>query len=226
MNDPPDAVRPLTEQTSLVADGQQQALTKRRETDAHTALVRGLAEYLRPLQYDWFDGSVAAFVELHEDWPANEQRAAFPGGVVREDPGGAGGGYASAPIGGGGSFDFEDGTGVQVTSQLSLPIVVEMWCANKEERIRTAALLEDALYPHTWMAGVRLLLPHYFGLHATYLARTISYVDTPEDAQRGYFRLLVSVVGDVPVARLLGARPRLIVRHELRTTGTGAEVIG
>lgn len=212
----------MTETTRLVTSpGDKQLLTGRRTTDCRTALARAVAEYLRPLEYNQEGGRRVHLQMVSEAWSEPEDMAEFPSAVV----------YAY----GDGTYDatnftpslhqLDGGVVLRSVAEFTIPIVIEVWCTDPEERMALGIMLEDALDPVDWMTGMRLELPHYFNSRATFLKQSAVYMDDGDDAQQRIRRL--GVVLDATITQyvpLKAARPKLKVRTEVVVTdGTPVE---
>ena len=69
--------------TALVSDPDtREAITARRETDARTALTRGLADYLRDLSITWEAGREVTLLRVLEAWAQPEELSKFPSAAI------------------------------------------------------------------------------------------------------------------------------------------------
>jgi hypothetical protein len=176
-----------------------QVLTVNQETDARTALTRGMGEYLRSLQTVSFGTPARAltFQEVFDTWPQSEDKIKFPSAAVL---GRGPGRYDASSFTPGGEQVVDGGTVVKL-AELVQTMEVIVWSADPVQRMHSMMLLERALSPVEFMYGLRLELPHYFNLHATYEPTGMEYDDTPADALRRYRRTHVHIMGSVPVLR-------------------------
>ena len=117
-----------------------QALTERCTVDAHTALVRGLADYVRSLSHE-FNGVRYAFQSISEDWPDQEDEAQYPSACVSESD--AGGEYSMEPISPSSEGTEIEHAGVEliVVGALKLAVQIETMTTGREERIGVMKLL-------------------------------------------------------------------------------------
>lgn len=184
----------------ITAEDQRQTLTEVCTVDAHTALVRGLADYVRSLGHD-FNGATYKFETIAEDWPDQEEDALYPSACVSESD--QGGEYALEPISPSSEgFEIEHAhVELIVVGGLKLAVRIETITTSREERIGVMKLLEDAANPVRWMGGFRLALPIYHGVHATYDLRALQYQDGPDDTARGYRRVVAVYEASLPVIR-------------------------
>jgi len=178
--------------------GRTPPLTARRETDAHTALTRGLAEYLQSLSIEWTDGplSLADAVYDHAEF---ENANIYPRAAV----------YAS----GEGTYDgshlaqmvpretLPNGLYPISTDELVLDITVELWAQSKVQRTGIAAMLEDGLRPIPDSPGFKLILPHYYGCNSEYVAKRMTYSFSDDEAQANVWKATCVVWARVPVIR-------------------------
>lgn len=61
--------------------------------------------------------------------------------------------------------------------------------------------------PAEFMTGLRLELPYYFNVRATYEKLSMTYEDTGPDAQRRWRRTIMNIVGNIPQAVPVGDLP-------------------
>jgi hypothetical protein len=191
---PPGPSRLITRQNTPLV------LTLRQETDARTAMTRGMREYLEQLSMPWTNGTELQFRSVHETWASPEDDAQFPSASV----------YALEPLSYGLGDDASPftpqlrqvpGTSATVLCPTfgELRMLVEGWGQNSEQRMLVAAALEAALHPVEWMNGFWLDLPHYFGQRAKFSAETSNYGDDEENAHRGYRKVAFLVTGQIEV---------------------------
>jgi hypothetical protein len=83
-------------------------------------------------------------------------------------------------------------------SQLMQKFSVMLWANDATARSALLAAIEDMLEPVDWMQGVRLMLPYYFGVHATYEKLSVSFLDSPDNAQKRWRLATISVNGYIP----------------------------
>lgn len=198
--------------TPVLRNNTAPRLTNRHETDARTALTRGLAFYLRGLEFDGGAGRLLAFGNrVFESYADPEVQAAFPSALVSSDTPGT---YDASRLTPGEveRVQTSEGNYLLSTSEFVLEMVVDIWATENRSRMALVAGMEHALSPTEWMYGLRLDLPFYFGARAGYELQSVQYVDSEESATRRYRRASMVVSGRVPVYRfaaLPSARARL-----------------
>lgn len=189
--------------TTLVRDpNYQPELTLYRETDLHTALARGLAEYLSQLFIEI--GGRQLRLTTFSTWAEPEQNVNYPAAGV-----GAGRGEYDRSFTPSVAASFNDAR-LMAFSEFAQELNVELWANDPKERAYLVAMVEEALNPVDWMYGMRLVLPHYHGTTATYELTSSQYLDNAEDALARYRKATFSVRGNVPALRTLkfpNARP-------------------
>ncbi len=202
-----------TDVTPVLRNNTPPVITNRHETDARTALARGLAMYLRGLEFDGGAGRILAFGNrVFDSYADPEVQAAFPSALVSSDTPGT---YDASRLTPGEPVDrvqaFE-GNAIYATSEFVMDMVIDIWATEPRSRMALVAGMEQALSPTDWMYGLRLDLPFYFGARAGYELQSVQYIDSEESATRRYRRASMVVSGRVPVYRFAAkplARPRL-----------------
>jgi hypothetical protein len=180
------------------------AYTADQETDARTALTRGLAEYLAQIVFPAPGGRELRFDKVLDTWAEPEDGAKFPRAIV----------YGT----GIGIYDAGSLTPDLPTARNRLPapdgrylisscafvqdLTVEVWANDPAARRAIAAGLESALLPVDWMFGFVLELPFYFNERATYTLKDMAYPDNEQDAMRRYRKAVFTITGEVPVVNL------------------------
>lgn len=194
--------------SQLITDtGVAQCWTSNRTTDVHTALTRGLADYLKSLRFDDIPtpSQLTKFKEVYEDWAdPDDPKAKFPSvavytqepGVYEDDD------FTSTPI------ELDDGYVIQMCNEFTQVICVDILTEQKPQRMSIVQLLEDAFEPVEWMSGFRLMLPHYFGIHATYLKVALDYMDSEANAQKHWRTAQFQLEARVSQIKFLGQVPR------------------
>lgn len=206
---------PALAATELIRSGDDPLVfTDVRETDARTAITRGLKEYLQTLKIT-YNGRESRFKKVLESWADPEDNAEWPSAIAyAPDTGTYDGDSFSTQV-----VSIADANGGKVVLRLLCELVqtvtVEVISTDPVERMALAAMLEDAFSPVDFMAGFRLRLPHYFGAFATYLPKSISYQDSSDDAQHRTRRVIVSLEATVAVIRFVGLVPKLQPRFKL-----------
>jgi hypothetical protein len=201
-----------TDVTPVLRNNTPPTITNRHETDARTALTRGLAMYLRGLEFDGGAGRILAFGNrVFESYADPEVQAAFPSAMVSSD---SPGNYDASRLTPGEPVDrvqAAEGNALISTSEFVLDMVIDIWATEPRSRMALVAGMEQALSPVDWMYGLRLDLPFYFGARAGYELQSVQYIDSEESATRRYRRASMVVSGRVPVYRFAAkplARPR------------------
>lgn len=196
---------PIHVPTRLVTDPNDERVpTQEVDTDATTALTRGLAEYMAQLKA--VDGT-PAFRSSFDSWAEPEDLAEYPAFIAYTND--RTGEYEAAnlsplaelaPTTSGASAN---GLYEVSSSSLGVEIACEVWANDPEQRMRVMAALEPALEPVTWMQGFRLELPHYFAQRATYRPMSVTYLGGAAEARQRVLVARVVVHGTVPKTRLL-----------------------
>ena len=184
-------------------DGTRQVWTPKLLTDARTALIRGLKEYVEELSLIVPNRHEVAFRSVSEGVAEPEKMSAYPNAAV----------YGYGP----GNYAWEDGelaplvvdspdsmpenVGLLLPGEYTMDLAVEVWATDPYERTVLTAMLERAFSPVEWMSGFRLVLPHYAGAHATFGMKSSDYTDDEPNVSRRYRRALVLLEGRVPVVR-------------------------
>lgn len=192
-------------QTTLVRDPSTvPQLTGYRETDVHTALARGLAEYLEQQSIEI--GGRRLQLKAYTTWAEPENQASYPAAVVGAEAGKYDRGFTP-------SFQttIDKRVRLMAFTEFEQDLNLEVWATDPKERAYLTAMVEEALNPVDWMYGMRLLLPFYHGAPATYELLTSQYVDSSDDAMAKYRRAQFTIRGNVTAYRLLDfpdAHPR------------------
>lgn len=204
-----DAPGPLfyggTDVTPVLRPDVPPSITNRHETDARTALTRGLARYLAGLVFEGGAGRILAFQgRVFESYADPETQAQFPSAVVLSDQPAL---YDASRLTPGAPVDrlpqTPEGNALLSTSELTLDLTLDVWATENRSRSALVAGLEHALSPTDWMYGLRLDLPFYFGARAGYELLSVQYIDSEDAATRRYRRASFVVSGRVPVYRIV-----------------------
>jgi len=186
--------------------GVKQVLTTNRETDARTAITRGLREYLESLSID-VGGRDIRFQRVFEDWPEPEDVAVYPSALVHTPSEATYDASKFSPS----VTRTQDGGAISSASEMQVDLTVEAWATDPLERAAIMAMLEDAFNPPVHArSGLILELPHYFSARATYEPMGVSYVNSEEEAQRRIRRVQVRLRAHLPILRVVqfpDARP-------------------
>jgi len=209
-------------------DGTPNVMTDNHESDCRTALTRGVADYLRTLEIQMPGGRRLVFVEVLHTWAEPEMPAKYPSAIV----------YAPSP----GVYDasrftpgisnrgrLADGRYVLEIADFLLDMSVELWSTDPAERVGLVKMLEDAFNPVDWMYGFCLDLPHYYGARAVYEMKSLTYMESEDEAARRYRRAAFTLGGRVPLIRVVDfpqakPRARLDVIESIVEVGESTEV--
>lgn len=201
--------------SSLVRDSNYiPNLTGYREVDAHTAMARGLAEYLSQQTVEV--GGRKLQLTTYTTWAEPEDSIRYPSAAI----GAASGSYERG-------FTPEYVTTLAGTNRLmaysefNQELQIDLWATDPRERSYLMAMIEEALNPVDWMYGMRLVLPFYHNTTATYELVSSQFVDSSDAALAKYRRASISVRCNMTVYRTLsiaGADPRVVVVAELDDT--------
>jgi hypothetical protein len=220
---------PVQGATRLLLDRNLDAetFTLNRETDSHTALTRGLREYLEQLTVGWVDGREERFVAVYDTWAVAEDTLQYPSAAVyAEGENTYAGGESGGPLTPTVETDPATNTQVSRPAEPMLVLTVEIWAQDNEQRMAICAMLEDAFFPVDWMSGFRLALPHYHGMVADYLVKTSRYMDDPESVQRRYRKASFTLDARLPLVRVLGPGIRMRRRVNIAVDSVPARVAG
>lgn len=210
--------KPVETRSQLIVEADQlQCFTSNRTTDAHTALTRGLADYLRSLEFDLTGTSsqLAKLKEVYEDFADPEDKGAkFPSAAVyTQEPGTyEDDDFTSSP------HELEDGYVIQICQEFTQIVCVDILTDQKPQRSTLVMLLEDAFEPVDWMSGFRLKLPHYFGVHATFLKVALDYMDSEANAQKHWRMAQFQLEARVTQIKFLGQVPRFQPKHRVEVS--------
>ena len=186
--------RPLS---SLVRDPDfQPVLTGYRETDVHTAMSRGLAEYLSQLQIDI--GGRQLRLTTFSTWAEPEQNVNYPAAGV-----GAGAGKYDRSFTPHLISTVANDVRLFAYSEFAQELAIELWATDPKERLYLVAMIEESLNPVDWMYGCRLHLPFYHGATATYELVNSQYSDSADDAVKKYRKATFTLNGSIEAIRSL-----------------------
>jgi hypothetical protein len=217
--DGPDNTRPpaVVGRSCLITDsGLLTAITEVRETDARTALARGVKEYLAQLPpFTHPNGRTVQIFEMFDVWAEQEKKRKYPSGIA----------YSTGP----GTYDstgftpqinpnckISDTQFLIKYSELTINLTVDIVTTDPEERIAIVMMLEDALNPVEWMYGFRLELPHYHNLRGTYELMDNNFPDDEAKVFQRNRHVVFTLKAAVPVVRL----KTLPILTEVRSTVT------
>lgn len=178
-------------------------ITSRRVTDCRMALTRGLANYIKDFcTISPSNGRDTLALKFVRDARATyEELADYPSGCVYSESAGNYGRMDGAlgPI-----SDMEDDVGNTAfvhMGEFSINLKVELWCNTPAERMFFSMAIEDIMHPVEWNPNLRLKLPHYFGVVATYALIETTYEDTSDDNLQSYWKLFLTVEAGCPFIR-------------------------
>lgn len=203
--------------TELITDADDlECYTLVRECDTHTALTRGLAEYLAQLDspQNKQSNQTLRFSKVVTDWADPEERAKdFPLAAVYTQEAG----YFGPDDSFQGRIKDVCGTSesIKVCNDFELTLVVDVFTTNKPERINMVMMLEDAFEPVDWMTGFRLHLPHYHGVHANFEMINLDYGEDSDKAAKRWRLAQFQIAASLPRIKLLGCVPRLDIRRKV-----------
>lgn len=192
--------------STLVRDPETRPqLTGYRETDVHTALARGLAEYLAQQSIEV--GGRKLQLTTYTTWAEPEDAIRYPAAAVGAAAGSYERGFTPQVM-----QTVDKKVRLVAFSEFAQELSVEVWATDPKERSYLTAMVEEALNPVEWMYGMRLILPFYHGAVATYELLTSQYLDSSDDAMAKYRRVQFTLNGNVTAYRLLDfpdSNPRL-----------------
>lgn len=201
--------------TRLVGQTEQPStLMPRQETDATSALTQGIAEYMASLELDWPGTGMLRFAKATSTWAEYEQAEnVYPrcfAGTAGADgmyDGGLGQDDALGDVLGGPPLPSTGGVILDSFEELVVPVTLEIFCSNPEQRRGVCAMVESALRPYRGRSGFQLELPHYFNARSTHTALRMTHLDNEEDAARNYRLARVVIQSRVPVIVMHRKRP-------------------
>lgn len=193
--------------STVVMDPRSRPLyTLTQETDARTALTRGLKEYLQGVSAATITGRDVRFKSALDQWADPEITASWPALAVYADgPGIYEDSQFSVDASNGELLPDDPGTSrvtknyLIKTSELAVNVTVDVWCSDRGERTALVAALESALNPVDFMYGVRLNLPHYHGVRGRFELTQQVYEDDENTAKQRIRHAMLVVKGQVPV---------------------------
>lgn len=199
--DSPLPTTPPPGATKLVTDpDEQMVLTTYQETDARTAVTRGLKEYITGLRWEAPGGRLLKFEATYDTWPQAEKDIVFPSALVAvEGPGN----YDASKFTPGVMAKPVDGYGIVQTAEFVADIKIGVWGTDNKARMGLVSMLEAFLSPTEFMYGLRLELPHYFNNRATYEPMTMAYEDSSEASIRRHRISVIMVRSSMSMLRLV-----------------------
>lgn len=175
-------------------------LTNVRTVDSLTALKRGLKEYLLALEFTHPAGRTVRFLRAFDTWAEHEEKAVFPSVIVYAKGTST---YEASGLTPAVRSDCktEEGDYLVKLNEMIVPLTVEVYCTDPEERIAIAMMLEDSLNPVNWMYGFQLDLPFYHGLRATYSVDSTQFVDDTQNALSRSRMATIQLTGQISQVR-------------------------
>ena len=214
---PTGASGPPTQGTVLVLKPTvKQVLTLNCETDAKTAIGRGIKEFLSQLSTVTPRGRELRFLKAFDTYAEAEDAAMFPSVIVdvseeaKYDP------HSFTPgLSEGAPTVLGENVYLLSTVTLVQPVSIGIWTDDPIARMKLTAMLEDAFAPVDWRFGVRLMLPHYHGVHMDVSPKAISYEDTQEQATKRHRNAMMRCEAEIPVLRVTtkpAAQPKFVLK--------------
>lgn len=204
---------PVEGKTKLITEQSKVVYSSVRETDARTALARGLAEYLAQLSIQAVGGREFKFNDVFPDWAEPEEEANYPQACVYTDLEGTYEDSSFTPnMSSKNRVPQPDGRYVVSPNGYAIDFNLEIRAVDPQERMWLSAMVEDALDPVDFRSGALLELPHYFNQRATYRKRRSGYTD---DSTRAQARIRIArfiVTANIAETRL-EFRPDLQIRR-------------
>ena len=193
----------MSEMTTLVATQSVAKLTANCETDAHTALTRGLQEYMLSITALPPGGRQVPFKEVFNTWAETEEIAEYPSAVVYvPDEFGEYDSSRLAP-----TLDPNNlvapNTYAYSPTEFVTGLKAEIWCTDHIERRAFVKACEDAFNPVDWMYGFVLQLPHYYNQRGQYEILKMKYEDSEIRVTQRYRVASFEFKAQVPVTRLI-----------------------
>lgn len=219
----------MTDKARLItAAGQPIAYTANQETDARTALARGLSEYLEQLIFHApVGGRELRFDKVLDTWAEPEDEAKFPRAIV----GASGVGvydaskFTPGPPTSRARLAAPDGRYLMSACAFVQDLTLEVWTNDPSARRLIVAGLESAFNPVDWMYGFQLELPFYFNERAVYALKDMAYLDSEQDAMRRYRKAVFTISGEVPVVNVF-SYPLMKPRFHLDEIGPDVVIPG
>jgi hypothetical protein len=204
MGELPQGFAPPDAPTRLVTSADDlRRFTANQETDARTALTRGLAEYISTLSWDDFGGRQLQFERVFSTWPEAEDEAVYPSACVRATgPGDYDNARLTPSTSTNAQLQLPDGRYVVSPCEYTVSLTLEVRVTDPDARKAVCSMLEVALNPLEWRYGILLELPHYFNQRATMELASMNYVDAEDRALQRLRIAEFNLNACVPVTRL------------------------
>lgn len=192
----------MTKSFAILRPGEEINAKPNQETDARSAITRGMVEYLEDLEFDIFGGRSFRFERVTENWSVFEENAVYPSAVVWSEDIARYDSSRLTPDVLSTDIEMPFGSFMMTSCEMILSCKISAWATDDVERSALVAMLESELSPTEWRYGLLLVLPHYFNAIASYELQTVQYFDTEIDATRRFKRADIVVEARVPVIRL------------------------
>lgn len=191
------------------------------ETDARTALSRGLQEYLLQLtaQSIEFARDIRLVSVLHT-WAEAEIPADYPGACVYSSDEHEYPAAARMTPNAVGAPRFENGQLLLQYGEVNYELTIEIYCNDPVERMAICKMVEDGLNPSEAQYGLTLQFPHYYNAIGTYELMRGTYTDSSETVQRRLRQATFKVAAACPVYRLTAPKK---ARADIRARITVSE---
>ena len=192
-------------------------LTARKDSHLLNALKRGMGEYLVKLEASE-GGRLVAFKRIYWDVAEWESRADFPTAFIDaedETSYNADAGLAPMPTVQPGYASV--GGKVPCIAEVAVmtaTLIVDLWTLDLGARDGMVVAIEDALNPVEWMAGARLALDHYHGVHATYMLTGVTLAEEAAEGRQRQRNARFKLTAAAPMMRVFNL-PRADVRQHL-----------
>ena len=194
-------------------------LTANRETDAVTALKRGLKEYLEQVHLD-VAGVRIRFQQVHDVWADTDQFAQVPSAAIMAAGEAAYDYHSLTPVLDpklvvvNGAEPDDTKSYLIKYAEVTVTLVVELYCSSPGERVGVSMMLEDALNPVDWMYGFKLDLPHYYNQRVVFEPMSTQMLDSEGDARRRWRPGSIMLGGQVSLFRVRSL-PKFQPKHEV-----------
>lgn len=179
------------------------SLTKSRAIDVRAALVRGLSEHFRRVEWNYGQRAYKFVVveEFLSDFSGSANFPAaccFPRGTGQYDEAGGLGNTVE---------DYGDWA-LLYWGDFRSEFDMECWFTSEANRKVATMSLEDACVPVEWMRGFRIVLTDYFNAVGEYEVISSTIEDVADDRTKGWYKITFSFRGSAPLYRLIEL-PRL-----------------
>jgi len=193
-----------------------QYLSFNRERDCRTSLALGLSQYLSQLSIPWAGGRNLHFRKVLTSWAEPEEPSELPSATLVAVQDAVYEASQFTPT----VEKVADGTGryLRFVAEMQQSFTLVIWATDPREREGLTAMVEDALEPTDFMTGLRLELPYYFNVRATYEKISMAYADSEHDAHRRWRRTVMTISANIPQAVPVGDLPFLAPQHQVEVS--------